>query len=62
MMTFDFRTKMIDAMVKMGWGYSKPTPEAVESMRKYYEAMSDEDIFSEYTYDVHKAGQDSMSY
>ena len=60
-MDFDFRAKMVDAMLKMGWGYSTPTPEAVESMRKYYESMSDEDIFSEYASDVYKAGQDSMS-
>jgi len=61
-MTFDYRAKMIEAMLRMGWGYSKPSEEEFAAMRRYYEAMSDEDIFSEYTSDVHSAGQDSMRY
>lgn len=62
MMTFDFRAKMVDELLKMGWGYSTPSPESIESMRRYYESMTDEQIFEEFQSDTYKAGQDSMTY
>jgi len=60
-MSFDFRQVMIDRLLKMGWGYSTPSQSDVDSMRRYYSEMSDEDIFDEYSSDTYKAGQDSMS-
>ena len=61
-MPFDFRAKMIEKLIVMGWGYSKPSADEISSMQRYYDAMSDEDIFVEFSSDTFKAGQDSMSY
>ena len=61
MMPIDFRQVMVDKLLNYGWGYTKPTLEEVAYMRAYYSAMSDNDIFEEYTRETYKAGQDSMS-
>lgn len=60
-MAFDFREAMIEKMVEMDGGYNR-TSEFVESMRRYYEKMSDKEIFDEFSSDMYKSGQDSMSY
>lgn len=61
-MTFDFREKMVEYMVDNGYGFHRPSEEEKESMRRYYATMSDEQIFDEFSSDVYKSGQDSMSY
>ena len=61
MAKFNFRAEMIEKMLELGWGCSTPSPESVASMRSYYNNMTDEQIFEEYTSDIWKDGQDSMS-
>ena len=61
-MKFDFRAEMIKALVRMSFGTSTPSAEEVESMTRYFSAMTDEEVFVEYRGDLYKEGQDSMSY
>lgn len=41
------REKMIEYMLKHGWGSGRPTKVEVDCMRKYYEQMTDEQLFDE---------------